>query len=331
MLFIDRYGEAANALACALEGDDKREKLEKEMSADHGKRAVALCSTDAAIHTALYLCDAKDGDYVFVPSFTFYSYVSTISHVGAIPVFLDCDPNTRCVSTSALETAFLWASLQAKPPKAVVVDNAFGSIADFDSISPICKAHDVPVIELAVDAYGGEYKGKPCGGSGDYGVVGFCKQLPGGGAVLLCGEDEHKARKFARLEYSDGENHDYGMDNFTAALDAAQRDSAYKIVKRARANLAALCLKSEAVAPPVLGDAATYALCKAPSPNDLRALGYTVKRPPPVHILPQYRECAFFEHEPGYSVCTSFSDKCLISMDMSVFARNRLARLLGGK
>ena len=327
MLIIDRYGAASEALASAF-STDYIPRLEKIESVN-GRTAIALCSGDAALHTALHLCGAGEGDYVFVPAYTFYSHLCAVRYIGAVPVFLDCDPITRCVSPAALETALMWAELQNKPPKAVVIDNAFGSVADFAKLNPLCKAWNVRTIELCVDAQCIERKGKRCGINCDYGVVAYDKRLPGGGAVLLCSEDVAEARRFARMEYSDGESHDYRMNNFVAALDVARRGAMQKLTERARKNLAALVEISDAVIPPVPGDAAVYAEVRAVwAADELSAARFDVKRPPPVHALPMYRDCAFFEHERGYAVCDTFKSNCLVGMDISVPKRIKLAGIL---
>lgn len=324
-MIIDRYGEAAGAALSAIAGERYIERLERAVEARVGKKCVALCSFDAALHTALYLCGVERGDYVFVPSFTFYSYIMPVEHVGGVPVFLDCDPVTRCVSEPALDTALLWSVLQNKPPKAVVVDNAFGSVADYDVLLPLCSAYGVPMIELAADAFFGEYNGKPCGANGNYGVVGWDKSALGGGAALVCGDDKQKAEEFARVAYSDGENFDYKMDNVIAALASARIKTDAAIAKRGKANLAALAAAAENTARFVAGDAGKYALVKTAFADELRADGYTVKKPPPVHTLTRYGDCRYFEHEIGYSVCESFNEYCLISMDISM---TRLKRLI---
>lgn len=329
MIFIDRRGGAASALCDSLSGTDYVSRLEKILEETTGRNCVAMCSSDAALHTALYLCGATRGDYVFVPSFTFYSYVSTAVSCGCVPVFLDCDPVTRCVSPSALETAFVWAQLQNKPPKAVIVDDAFGSVADYDVLHPLCRAWNVPLIELACDAFGGDYKGVPCGANGDLGVLSFSKRVTGGGGALLCGDECGAARAFARMEYSEGENHDYRLHNALAALDCAQLESAEKISARAKANLAALCAATDCIVAPVDGDAATYALCKASGCiAEFVCGGFDVKTPPPVHAMPQYGDCSFFEHERGFDMSASLNGCCLINMDISAPKRMRLARIL---
>ncbi len=332
MLFIDKQGEAAGAALGALSDGDCAVKLENTLKRLTGKSAVAVCSVDAALHTALHLCGAGRGDYVFVPTFTFYSYIATVDHMGCVPVFLDCDPNTRCVSAAALETAFLWSDLQDKQPKAVLVDNAFGAVADYDVLGAQCKARDVPLVELAVDAFCGEHKGTPCGANGDYGVIGFDKRLQGGGGALLCcADDVAAARRFTRAEFTDDENHDYRMHNMIAALDCAQFDVAVKLVKRARKNVDALCAACDAVLRPVDGETCAYALIKAARRMyELRAAGFDVKKPPPVHTLPQYADNWFFEHEQGYPVCRSFDEYCLVGMDITALERHKLARMLKG-
>lgn len=329
MLFIDRNGEAAGAVLGALSCADYATRLEDELSAVYGKSVAATASADAALHTALKLCGVDSGDYVFVPTFTFYSYIATVVYAGAVPVFLDCDPNTRCVSAAALETALVWSELQGKPPRAVVVDNAFGSIADFDVIAPLCKAWSAPLIELCCDAVGGEYKGRPCGGNGDYGVICCDKRLTGGGGAIVCGEDRPAAWEFSRVKYTSHENHDYRINNFDAALWLQQRSVSDKLTARARKNLDALAANLDCVAPPTDGDAATYALTKAAGKiAELRAAGYSVKKPPLVHALPQYADCHYFEHEPHYSACRAFDDYCLISMDLPALSRMKLIRML---
>jgi len=191
----------------ALSGTDYVARLEREISEMTGKRAVALNSADAALMTALKACGVERGDYVFVPTYTFYTHISAVVNVGGAVVFIDCDPATRCMSENALEAAFVWSELQSRLPKAVVIDNAFGAVADYDTLVPLCKAYGVPTVELASDAFGGTYKGKPCGANCDYGVLAFSKRVGGGGGALVLESAElDTALGLTRAKYSDGEN-----------------------------------------------------------------------------------------------------------------------------
>lgn len=327
MLF-KRKSLAAERVCSALSGVDYGKKLERALYSMFGRKTLPLSSADAAIHTALYLCGARDGDYVFVPTFTFYTYVRTVSNIGCVPVFIDCDPSTRCVSPAALETAFVWAKLQNKPPKAVIVDDAFGSVPDYDALSPLCKSFDVPLIELACDALGGSYKGTPCGANGDYGVIGFGKRLGGGGGALVVGDDMEKARCFSRGAYTDGESYDYRLHDVVAALDLSVLPDLTPVLARCRRNLAALAAADLAVKP-VDGDAAAYAVVRSKEfASIIRKAGFDVKTPPSVRTMSGYSGCAFFEHEPNFCVSDAFSDCCLVSTDFSLARRLKLERIL---
>ena len=322
MLFIDKYGDAAAALNDALSGTDYVARLERELCAMTNRNAVAISTFDGAVHAALHLCGARGGDYVFAPTFTFYSYLAPITNIGAVPVFLDCDPVTRCISPLALETALVWASLQNKPPKAVIIDNAFGSVADYDKLIPMCKAWNIPTIELCADALCGVAGGKPCGSNGDYGVLGF------GCGAAIAADDILPIKQFARYEYTDGENHDYRLNNFSAALCCAYLSVAPKIYERNRANLAALSSSLDCVIPPVKGDGATYALIKTNRIKELEAAGFTALRPPLAHMLTRYSGCHYFEHEQGYSVSGELNGCVLIGLDFSAFKRYKLISML---
>lgn len=325
---LKRKSLAAERVCSALSGANYVKKLERTLSSMFGRKTLPLASADAAIHTALYLCGARDGDYVFVPTLTFYSYVRTVSNIGCVPVFIDCEPTTRCLSPAALETALVWAKLQNKLPKAVVADDAFGSIPDFDVLLPLCKAFDVPLIELACDALGGSYKGRPSGANGDYGVLGFGKRLGGGGGALVAGDDIEKARGFSRSTYSDGESYDYRLHDVVAALDLSVLPDLTPIVARCRRNLIALN-SADLALKPVDGDAALYAVCRAKRyAAEIQKAGFEVKTPPSVRKMAGYSGCVFFEHEPGFCASDAFSDCCLINADVSFVGRLKLERLL---
>ena len=317
MLFIDRRGEAVAALEDALSGTDYVARLEKEVSGYAGKPAVAVNTFDSGVHTALYLCGVRRGDYVFAPTFTFYSYLAPITNMGGKPVFLDIDPVTRCVSPLALETALVWANLQNKPPKAVIIDNAFGSRPDYDVIIPLCKAWNVPAVELCSGVHN-------VTGECDYGVISL--GADGGGAALY-GDDCEVARKFTRYEYTDGENHDYRLNNYSAAMACAHISVAPKIRERKKSNLAALAY-TDCVAPPVKSDSADYALCKTKNIKAIASAGFNVLHPPLVHELKRYSACHFFEHEQGFSAVASLKDYVLIDTDFAPIKRYKLISLL---
>lgn len=85
--------------------------LEKEMCAYTGAGyGAALSAGTAAIHLALKLAGIKEGDIVFASSLTFSATCNPIVYEKAVPVFIDCEPDTWNMSPEALRR---W--LRAKP------------------------------------------------------------------------------------------------------------------------------------------------------------------------------------------------------------------------
>src|SRR5438552_7539944 len=56
--------------------------------------AVATASGTAALHVALLLAGVEPGDEVLVPALTFIATANAVRYCGAVPTFLDSDPET---------------------------------------------------------------------------------------------------------------------------------------------------------------------------------------------------------------------------------------------
>src|SRR6185312_17061915 len=63
--------------------------------------AVALNSCTAALHLALDALGLKRGDMVLVPTMTFAATAEVVRYFDAVPVFVDCDPDTLCMDPAA--------------------------------------------------------------------------------------------------------------------------------------------------------------------------------------------------------------------------------------
>jgi Predicted pyridoxal phosphate-dependent enzyme apparently involved in regulation of cell wall biogenesis len=66
---------------------------------------TALSSGTAAIHLGLVLLGVKAGDEVLCQSFTFSASANPIIYQGAIPVFVDSEPDTWNMDPVLLEVA----------------------------------------------------------------------------------------------------------------------------------------------------------------------------------------------------------------------------------
>ncbi|MBI4721781.1 MAG: DegT/DnrJ/EryC1/StrS family aminotransferase [Candidatus Stahlbacteria bacterium] len=119
-------------------------------------------SCTAALHLALAGSNIGKGDKVLVPSLTFVSTVHAILYVNAIPVFVDIEPDTLCMSVADLEH-----KCSTCHPSAILAVHYGGHPCDMDEIMSIAKKQGLIVIEDAAHSCGAEYKGRKIGSIGD--------------------------------------------------------------------------------------------------------------------------------------------------------------------
>lgn len=209
--------------------------FEKEI-ADYvnSKAAVALSSGTAAIHLALVLLGVTHGDVVFSSSFTFVATANPILYQGAIPVFIDSEPETWNMSPQALERALSDAKAQNKLPKAVIVVNLYGQSANYDEICRLCDAYNVPIVEDAAESLGATYNNKPSGTFGKLGIFSFNGNkiiTTSGGGMLVSDDVELIERaRFLATQARDPAPHyehsvvgyNYRMSNVLAGIGRGQ-------------------------------------------------------------------------------------------------------------
>ena len=164
--------------------------------------AAAVSSGTAAIHLGLLLLGVKSGDTVFCSSLTFVGSCNPILYCGALPVFIDSEPSTWNMSSTALARAFEWAKLDNRLPACVILVNLYGQSADMDALLPICERYGVPVLEDAAESLGASYKGKSSGAFGRIAVYSFNgnKIITTSGGGMLIADDPDlvvRARKLA--------------------------------------------------------------------------------------------------------------------------------------
>ncbi|BBB90726.1 MAG TPA: aminotransferase class I/II-fold pyridoxal phosphate-dependent enzyme [Methylomusa anaerophila] len=196
--------------------------------------AVALSSGTAAIHLALSLLNVGPGDTVFCSTLTFIASANPITYQGAIPVFIDSEPQTWNMSPAALKRAFKDAAEAGKLPKAVIVVDLYGQSADKDSLLAICNSYGVPMLEDSAEALGATYKGKKAGTIGRFGVYSFNgnKIITTSGGGMLVSEDiaslekarfwATQARDAARHYQHSEIGYNYRLSNVLAAIGRGQ-------------------------------------------------------------------------------------------------------------
>lgn len=229
-------------------------EFEKELSVYTGSAHVAALSAGtAAIHLALILLDVKPGDIVLCQSFTFSATANPIIYQGAIPVFIDSEPETWNMDPEALEEA-IKACLRGevtgskKLPRVIMPVHLYGMPAKMDEIMAIADKYDIPVVEDAAEALGSRYKGKKCGTFGKFGILSFNGNkiitTSGGGALLSDDEEMIIKARFLATQARDKAPHyqhsqigyNYRMSNIVAGIGRGQLQVLEEHMKVRRVN-----------------------------------------------------------------------------------------------
>lgn len=181
-----------------------------ERTAYEKKRIVALSSGTAALHLGLVALGVGRDDEAMVQSFTFSASANPVTYVGATPVFVDSEPDTWNMDPDLLDRAIA-DRLQktGRKPKAIIPVHLYGMPAKIDRIVEVAAKWEIPVLEDAAEAFGSDFKGRPCGTFGTYGALSFNGNkmiTTSGGGALICPDDE--AYKLV-LSYATQSREDY--------------------------------------------------------------------------------------------------------------------------
>jgi dTDP-4-amino-4,6-dideoxygalactose transaminase len=159
-------------------------------------RAVGVSSGTDALKLAYLAVGVGPGDEVVMPANTFIATAEAASHLGAVPVFVDCLPDTANMDPAGLQEAV------TDRTRAIVPVHLYGQPADMDPILEFAAARGVPVVEDACQAHGATYKGRIAGSLGAAAAFSFYPgknlgALGDGGAVTT--DDEALAEQVALL------------------------------------------------------------------------------------------------------------------------------------
>ena len=146
--------------------------------------AISVANGTDALELALRALGVQPGQAVAtVGNAGFYATTALLA-IGAVPIFVDVDPETQLMSLDALRCAVDRAS-----PQCVVVTHLYGRLADVEKIAEVCGARGIPVIEDCAQAHGAKRGNRRAGSFGAAGCFSFYPTknlgaLGDGGAVV---------------------------------------------------------------------------------------------------------------------------------------------------
>lgn len=198
-------GRVLDTNAFILGGEVKA--LEDELAAYCGtKYAIGCASGTDALLLALMALDIKAGDEVITTPYSFFATVSCITRLGAIPVFVDIDPETYNLDITQIEAKI------TEKTKAIQPVHLYGQCADMTGLRKLAHKHGIPLVEDAAQAIGAEEYGMRAGSMSEIGCFSFypSKNLGGmGDGGFMTTDDDGLAHKLLALRVHGSEERYY--------------------------------------------------------------------------------------------------------------------------
>jgi hypothetical protein len=153
-----------------------------------GRQAVLVGRGTTALWLALRTVARQYGPgEVILPDLLCLAALEGVLLAGFVPVFADVDPVRYVLDAESV------ARCITPNTRAVLVAHLFGHIADVDAIR--AAAPGIPIIEDAVQGFGGALRGRPAGTLGDLSFTSFdaTKMIGGRGGLLMFDDDSLRA------------------------------------------------------------------------------------------------------------------------------------------
>jgi aminotransferase in exopolysaccharide biosynthesis len=211
------------------------------------KHGIATVNGTAALHVALRLAGASQGEEVITQAVTFIATSNALSYIGAKPVFVDVDIDTMGMSPDALRS---WLHAHAERVAGGVRNRAtgrriaacvpmhtFGHPCRIEAISEICEEWGIPLVEDAAESLGSWSGERHTGRFGRMAALSFNgnKLITTGGGGMIVTDDDALAKHAkhvtttAKVPHPYEFVHDelgfnYRLPNLNAALGCAQME-----------------------------------------------------------------------------------------------------------
>ncbi|MGZ4598004.1 MAG: DegT/DnrJ/EryC1/StrS family aminotransferase [Actinomycetes bacterium] len=199
------------------------ERFEEEWAAYCGTTcAVAVGNGTDSLQLILRALGIGPGDEVVLPGNTFIATAEAVLLAGAVPCFVDVDPDTLLLDAAAVQAAL------TPRTAAVIAVHLYGQMADMAALGRVANRAGVALIEDAAQAHGARWGDRR---AGSVGVAGSFSFYPGknlgafgdGGAVTT--SDQELARRVRSMrEHGRSEDDRYVHDllGTNSRLDALQ-------------------------------------------------------------------------------------------------------------
>lgn len=166
----EEYLDAIKAVCeeAAFSGGKYADRFDREFAEFVGvPYAQGVNNGTSALHCALAALNIGSGDEVIVPANTYIATAWGVTYTGAVPVFVDCTPDTWEIDASLIESRI------TDRTKAILGVHLYGQPFDFGAVKKTADKYGLFVVEDCAQAHGAEYEGKRAGSLGDLGCFSF--------------------------------------------------------------------------------------------------------------------------------------------------------------
>jgi dTDP-4-amino-4,6-dideoxygalactose transaminase len=177
------------------------------------------------------------GDEVITTPFTFAATTETIALLGAVPVYVDIEPDTFNIDVMKITAAI------TPKTKAIIPVHLFGQPSNITEICAIAKTHNIKVIEDAAQAVGASWQGKKACSFGDISSISFypSKNLGAFGDAGMLTTDSDELASMMRSIANHGSSKTYyhdrlGVNSRLDSIQAAILDVKLKYLDEWNAN-----------------------------------------------------------------------------------------------
>ncbi len=196
-------------------------KFEQDFAGYVGRaHCVAVGNGTDALVMALRGLGLRPGDEVIVPALTFIATSEAVTLAGGKVVFVDVEPQSRCLDPQKVAEAINPAT------KGIIAVHLYGRPAPMAELNQLARQHGLWLVEDAAQAHGATYQGRKIGSLGTVGCFSFYpgKNLGayGDGGAVVCDDQELALRIRMLANHGRTEKYDHLMEGSNSRMDGLQ-------------------------------------------------------------------------------------------------------------
>ena len=189
----------------------------RQLEADWAKtfdieHAVAINSATSGLVAAMGAIGVGPGDEVIVPPYTMSATVMAPLAYGGIPVFVDIDPDTYCLTAHDVAAAI------TPRTRAILAVNLFGLPAELNELRALADKHGIYLIEDNAQAPLARQGGKLAGTIGHIGIFSLNRHKhiqTGEGGICVTADPDLALRLRMIRNHGEVAVSDFGIDDIT--------------------------------------------------------------------------------------------------------------------